>query len=212
MEDNFITWLDSLGSHPFGSWLAIIMGACAVIGSIFYTLRKAKKSYDTNVQDNLIREQQDSQFHESMNELSVSVKELRTELSSMDERHNNQIQELTDKLKNVLDNIEADKTKNHERDVAFETQIKSYEAAISNISTKMTLMEQNTTLLIESDKESIKSFIVEKYEQAMKNGFIEPHVLETVELRYEKYLQENGNSFVRQLMEKLRNLPPDKKS
>ena len=68
-------------------------------------------------------------------------------------------------------------------------------------------MDEKTNLLIESDKEGIKSFIIDKYYQALEDKYIKLHVLQGLELRYEKYLQENGNTYIGRLMNEIRKMP-----
>lgn len=68
-------------------------------------------------------------------------------------------------------------------------------------------------MLVESDKEDIKSYITEKHHYFVyQQGWIDDYSLECLEKRFAIYQRENGNSFVEGLMEELRNLrkqPPD---
>jgi hypothetical protein len=94
-----------------------------------------------------------------------------------------------------------------EGDIALENQLKSYENTIDNLNIKLSNMDEKTNLLIESDKEGIKSFIIDKYYQALEDKYIKLHVLQGLELRYEKYLQENGNTYIGRLMNEIRKMP-----
>lgn len=70
--------------------------------------------------------------------------------------------------------------------------------------------EQKIDLLIESDKDDIKSYITEKYDLFVKGiGSIDKYNLDCVERRYEHYKEENGNSFVADLVAEIRRLPID---
>ena len=62
--------------------------------------------------------------------------------------------------------------------------------------------------LIQSDKEDIKAFITNRYRYfAKKLGYIDEFSLDAIEIRYARYKKEGGNTFVDDLMVKLRNLP-----
>ena len=208
MEDNFITWLDSFG-FPFGTWLAIIIGGVAVIGGIIAAVIKVKKTYDDKIKDKTITEQADKEFHDSMNTLAESMANIKTELATISENQQKQMVDVKTRLDELWKAVNESRTESTENDNILDNRIKSYEAAITNLDNKLTIMDQKSTLLIESDKEGIKAYIVDKYYKAIKDGYINPHAMQTIELRYEKYLQENGNTYVRALLEKLRGLPSE---
>lgn len=70
--------------------------------------------------------------------------------------------------------------------------------------------EKKIDLLIESDKDDIKSYITEKYDLFVKEkGKIDKYNLDCIERRYEHYKEENGNSFVADLVKEIRRLPID---
>lgn len=82
--------------------------------------------------------------------------------------------------------------------------------------TEMTLKQQdqidNLTkslqCLIESDKDDIKSWIVEKHHHyCYEVGSVDYYILESIERRYDHYKKEGGNSYIGTLMEELRALP-----
>lgn len=60
--------------------------------------------------------------------------------------------------------------------------------------------------LIESDRDDIKAYIVEKYHYFYNKGKIDNYNLDCLEKRYAHYLKEHGNSFIKQLMDELRAL------
>ena len=75
----------------------------------------------------------------------------------------------------------------------------------------MTRIKKITTaainLLIESDKDSIKSFIVKEHHYYTQIGWVDDYSLDAIERRYKHYQEEGGNSFVHTLMAELRALP-----
>lgn len=62
-------------------------------------------------------------------------------------------------------------------------------------------------LLIKSDKDDIKAYITEKHHEFCKQEWIDDYTMDCIERRYEHYVEERGNSFVKKLMEELRELP-----
>lgn len=63
-------------------------------------------------------------------------------------------------------------------------------------------------LLIESDKDSIKSFIIKEHHYyCYEREWIDDYSLDAIERRYKHYTDEGGNSFVHTLVEELRALP-----
>ena len=63
-------------------------------------------------------------------------------------------------------------------------------------------------ILIDSDKDDIKSWITEKHHYfCYEKGYIDDYSLDCMEKRFKHYQDENGNSFVEDLMRDVRNLP-----
>lgn len=63
-------------------------------------------------------------------------------------------------------------------------------------------------LLIDSDKDDIKAFITEKYHYFVEvKGWIDDYSLDCLEKRFQHYKDENGNSFVADLMSEIKRLP-----
>lgn len=79
--------------------------------------------------------------------------------------------------------------------------------AICNIQGTLETMQSQLQLLIDSDRDDIKSFITREHHYFMHKGFIDDFSLDCMEKRYAHYLKEHGNSFVEHLMEEVRELP-----
>ena len=99
----------------------------------------------------------------------------------------NQIQELNNTLKENLNEIHT----------------------LMNASKKnQEKMQDTINLLIESDKDDIKSWITEKHHYfCYEKGYIDDYNLDCMEKRYKHYVIEHGNSFVEELMNEIRALP-----
>lgn len=215
MEDAFIEFLNSLGS-PFGTWLAIILGGAAIIGGIVGAVMVFFKKYNARIESRIKKEEAEEKLNNTIQSLNDAVKNIseqitsiQTNITDMSDKQKENQREVQSKLDDVWTATIDIKRDSREGDVVLENQIKSYEHAIENINTKLIAMDEKSTLLIESDKEGIKSFITDKYYQAKHDKYIELHVLQSLELRYQKYLQENGNTYIGKLMERLRQMPND---
>lgn len=69
-------------------------------------------------------------------------------------------------------------------------------------------IKSTLNLLVESDRDSIKSFITKEYKQYVEEqGWIDEYSLEILEKRFHTYELEGGNSFILQLMSEIRALP-----
>ena len=69
-------------------------------------------------------------------------------------------------------------------------------------------LKTNLDLLLESDKDAIKAYIIQQnHFLCYKQKWVDDYTMECLERRYEHYKAENGNSFVRQLMDEIRALP-----
>lgn len=72
----------------------------------------------------------------------------------------------------------------------------------------LNLIGQKVDLLIDSDKNDIKTWITEKHHYfCYEKGWIDDYSLEGIERRYTNYKQEHGNSYIGDLMKDLRQLP-----
>lgn len=64
-------------------------------------------------------------------------------------------------------------------------------------------------LLLTSDRDNIKAYIVEKHHYFCYNKkWIDDYSMDCIEKKYETYQKENGNSYVSDLVKDLRALPP----
>lgn len=70
------------------------------------------------------------------------------------------------------------------------------------------ILTQLTELLIQSDKDAIKSFITKEHHFfTYDQGWIDDYSLQCIENRYGHYKEQGGNSFIHGLMEEIRALP-----
>ena len=73
---------------------------------------------------------------------------------------------------------------------------------------KLEHLMNKINLLIASDRDDIKSWITEKHHYyCYSQEWIDDYSLDCIEKRFKHYQDENGNSFVENLMNELRTLP-----
>lgn len=70
------------------------------------------------------------------------------------------------------------------------------------------LFKQQLEMIIESDKDDIKSWITEKHHfYCFEKKWIDDYSMDCIEKRYGHYKDEGGNSFIEELINELRSLP-----
>ena len=73
---------------------------------------------------------------------------------------------------------------------------------------KIDKLTQMVELLLTSDRDNIKAYIVEKHHYfCYTKKWIDDYSMDCLEKKYETYQKENGNSYVGDLMKELRALP-----
>ena len=105
-----------------------------------------------------------------------------------------------ERLRKVLKK-ENQKEKDREIIKKLVQQQDEFEKTLNNITDKI-------NLLIQSDKDDIKSYITKEHHFfCYEKKWIDDYSLDCIEKRYNHYQQEGGNSFIKELMNELRNLP-----
>lgn len=106
------------------------------------------------------------------------------------------------------------KSKNKEEDkfAKYEEEIKILKENQEKMSESINKLSTNVELLIDSDKDDIKSFITKEYHYFVEQkGWIDKFSFDCIEKRFNHYRDEGGNSFIEDLMSELRRLPKQPK-
>lgn len=91
---------------------------------------------------------------------------------------------------------------------SVEEQLKQIIESQQALSDKVDGISAQVEILFNSDRDDIKAWITEKHHYfCYKLGYIDDFNLNCIEKRYEHYKEENGNSFVADLMADIRRLP-----
>lgn len=90
----------------------------------------------------------------------------------------------------------------------FYDEKKRVDNAFANIDRTFEKINKQIDMLMESDKEDIKSYIVKEHHFFVyTQGWIDDYSMECLERRFAIYRKEHGNSFVEGLMNEIRALP-----
>ena len=110
--------------------------------------------------------------------------------------------------KKIMQEAETREKQIHELEVRREQDSTKLREQISGVASQVSNLTDKINLLVESDKDDIKAFITREYHYfCEQKGWIDDYSMDCIEKRYGHYIEERGNSFVKQLMEQLRALP-----
>lgn len=119
--------------------------------------------------------------------------------------------------KNLKEKNDKDKIQNEISDITefFEEKEKRFNEKKEDMNTsfikineRIDFLTEQINMLIESDKDDIKSYITEKHHSfCYERQWIDDYSLDCLEKRFKHYEDEGGNSFVESLMEEIRSLP-----
>ena len=199
MEGTFIEFLNSiLPGLGIGLSVVVVLGGFVLKG--YKALKKQIADHDTEILKKAEEGRVDSEFKDEMLELAANIKNIKTDFSSSIDNLNHQMEALSKTVSEI-------KEASDESDTTLVEKMNQYETRQEEINAKIDAVHESMNLLIESDKESIRSFITLQYYECQEKGYIEVYVLQALEDRYEKYLIENGDSFIANLVKEMRKLP-----
>lgn len=206
MESEFLQWLDSFPGH-LGTILAVTIGGVGLITALVTSIMKLKKEYEQRIVDMTRKEETDRKFKDDISEMIREVKILKDNTEFMSQQYAETQRELNGKIDNLTLMAEETKQKDRDQDSMIETKMNELNTTMSEFRKDINANKDQLDVLIASDKESIKSFIVSCYYQAKSDGYVNSHLMQIIEERYETYKRENGNSYVSGLMNELRAFP-----
>ena len=95
-----------------------------------------------------------------------------------------------------------------EKDREQDRKIEQILEAQKNSSENIDLILQQIQSLIKSDRDAIKAYITKEHHYfCYEVRWIDDYNLDCLEKRYQRYVEEGGNSFIESLMEEVRALP-----
>ena len=199
MNQTVVDFFNSLSPFAIGSGLALIAALGAFVIGVLKALKKFHETYSTWVIENNDKREDLEKMHKSIEEIYTSVQNI-----------NESIKTVSDNMVEVVSTVQQLEAESKEGDEKLANRIDDYEKSVTSLSSKLKAISDKTDMIIESDKDSMKSYITDKYYECTHKGFIEIHTLEILEKTYKNYLDRNGNTFVSDLMDELRELPKEK--
>lgn len=206
MESEFLRWLDSFPGH-LGTFLAVIIGGVGLITALVTSIMKLKKEYEQRIVDMTRKEETDRKFKDDISEMIREVKILKDNSEFLSQQYAETQRELNGKIDNLTLMAEETKQKDRDQDTMVENKINELNATLADFRKDINANRDQLDVLISSDKESIKAFIVGSYYQAKSDGYVNSHLMQVLEERYETYKRENGNGYITGIMHELRAFP-----
>lgn len=213
------TVIDSLNASGIG--LGTVIAFIVVIGGAVIAAIAFIKKYNNSIvaktekrlKENNEDDNEKNDFRTQLNDVVEKIMELQTVISNSTTSQANMIESTNEKINKLEKSIKQIQEESNTADSEIKVRLDTFDKQLSEVKDNVYTLNEKTNILLESDKESIKSTITEKYYESTRQKYIEIHTLESLETLYEKYLKENGNTFVSGLMKELRTLPhiPPKK-
>ena len=105
---------------------------------------------------------------------------------------------------------EEEEKKNDDRILDFDEHKKEHQEIKNDIQEiKEELVDNKNSIkrLVTSDRNDIKSWLVEKHHFFINQGWIDDFSMDTVNRRFSDYVEEGGNSYAESLVNAIRDLP-----
>lgn len=187
METGVIEWLNQ--TFGAGTFIAISIFLGGIIVTLVTALIRILKAYGKRVKRKTEKHKEEQIFREKMIKMIDEVSELKKTVEGIDEQMKKTTEETDEKMEELSQKLERREIEN------------------SAASKRVEEMGEMITLLVESDKDQIKSYITSEYHKWMAKEYIDIYAMATIEGIFTNYRKEKGNSFVDGLVRELRKLP-----
>lgn len=137
-------------------------------------------------------------------EIWSTVDYIKTQISKKYIKDDNE-KEIQNKLEEEIHDCETQLVTQEHKQVILNQEIKELKQSMDANFAKQQII---LNLLVESDKDDIKSWIVQQYHYFVEDKqWIDDFSLDTIEKRYAHYVDEGGNTYIAGLMSDIRSLP-----
>lgn len=185
MESVIIDWLNGY-SIRIGT-IVIVIATFIILFSIIY---RGRKKYDLFLNE-LVKKRIKKEKEE--NESKKNIEEMTAKINS-----------ISDSISKLSDSVNKLSEKITESDIS----VKQMEKNIDMIQDEIKKNTVNIDVLLDSDRENIRSDILRQYYRCVEKQQIDLYTLNVLEYKFKKYKEvEHGNSFVKRMMDELRSLP-----
>lgn len=132
--------------------------------------------------------------------IAIAIKEVIQFIDWAKQRTLQSVNESTSSIELIKKIEEKDREQDHKIEQILEAQ--------KNSSENIDLILQQIQSLIKSDRDAIKAYITKEHHYfCYEVRWIDDYNLDCLEKRYQRYVEEGGNSFIESLMEEVRALP-----
>lgn len=132
--------------------------------------------------------------------IAIAIKEVIQFIDWAKQRTLQSVNESTSSIELIKKIEEKDREQDHKIEQILEAQ--------KNSSENIDLILQQVQSLIKSDRDAIKAYITKEHHYfCYEVRWIDDYNLDCLEKRYQRYVEEGGNSFIESLMEEVRALP-----
>ena len=201
MHPSFTEFLNS--NFGGGTMIAIIAALCSVILSAIVAIVKWYNALHKKFDDEV-----EKRVHDERETMKALQQEQAKEAATQESINNlcTTVEQLTSKIEKITESVDSLQTKMDTSNKREDSAITKLQENISNLSNSLNEIQKDTELLKDSDKDDIKAFITREYNYWYPKKCIDIYSLKAIESRYDKYLKENGNTFVKDLMSRLRTI------
>ena len=109
------------------------------------------------------------------------------------------------KLQEKIDKIEKWQVEHEQTTLDIKID---YNGAIEELKEQLEKQQKTLDMLVASDRDDIKSWLVQQYHYFMNLGSIDDFSKDIIEKRATHYFTEGGNSYIENLLKQIRKLPP----
>lgn len=201
MNPQLVSILDNIGAGTFISGAIVLITAGI---ALYKLIKKTKNEMDQRTKDKVL---EDKKREEEAESLEVLIDKMASLESKFDQQSNELRSYVDDRLETVTTRIEG----NEKLVKKLRTEVMDYKNTTDKILETIHKIDEKIGILIDSDKETIRTFIMTEYNKwVIDKKEIDLISLQNIERLYTKYLEEIGDSgdeFIEKLIKELRNLP-----
>lgn len=201
MNPQLVSILDNIGAGTFISGAIVLITAGI---ALYKLIKKTKNEMDQRTKDKVL---EDKKREEEAESLEVLIDKMASLESKFDQQSNELRSYVDGRLETMTTRIEG----NEKLVKKLRTEVMDYKNTTDKILETIHKIDEKIGILIDSDKETIRTFIMTEYNKwVIDKKEIDLISLQNIERLYTKYLEEIGDSgdeFIEKLIKELRNLP-----
>nr|DAK39047.1 MAG TPA: nucleoporin [Caudoviricetes sp.] len=214
--------LEQLSQTDLGSRIIIILSVIAIIAVIIkYAFVYLKKGI-TAVASITIAIKQKSDDWKSLtdqitsvtadlkdihNDLKMTTQSLAEVTKQMNEEKNRR-KEMEKKVEELETKLETLDRSSDKTDQQILELLNDHHEEIKSISRTVANINNSIPMIIESDVETFRTYLVDTYERCKESGTINIYTLQTLAKRFKNYQKEGGNTWAKTLMEAIEKFEP----